>query len=398
MAEEPTIVRKSRKRTKYPLHWAVIPIVLLVLVAWGWRGLLNRPKEDSFVLTGYVTSSEVFEQENARYYGPTVKNVDAEEKFQLAAESMAKHDYSGAAALLEEAAKQAALPVIFNDLGVLYARMDDSVRTVSAFREALARDAGYGPARQNLARIKGLPALNTAYPVTREIEPNDTLDAANLIALDSPADGEIASASDVDWYRVSSPAPPRDLLQIQVTNKSKSLALALSACDVSVSPLGPGRRAEPGASVTVTYSPAPNSAVYIKVEGIGGSTGPYTLAVSALKAFDAYEPNDQIFSASKIATGQPVEANIMDAQDTDFYSFVSPRTGTVRIEIQNRSTSLIPAIETFTTDTRHSGFGPDVTNPGAGLQHTMPVKENEVYYVRVWSHSDTAGGYTLIIH
>jgi hypothetical protein len=162
--------------------------------------------------------------------------------------------------------------------------------------------------------------------------------------------------------------------------------------------LGPGKRSsEPGASITASLSPPPNSNVYIRVEGIGAAGGSYSLVARALKAFDAYEPNDQTFDASKIETGQAIEANIMDAQDTDYYSFVSPRTGTVNIEIQNRSTTLVPALTTFTSDTRYSGFGPDVTKPGAGLRHTMAVQENLTYYVQVWSQADTAGSYTLII-
>lgn len=400
MAEEPTLVRKKRKRSKYPLHWVIVPLLVLVAAGWGGRHLFGpAPQQGPFVLPGYIASTAVFERESTHFYGKAAQNADAEEKFQLAAESMSKHDYAGAAALLEDASKQAAIPVIFNDLGVLYARMDDVARTVHAFREALARDGGYGPARKNLERLKGLHLSNTVYPVRREIEPNDTLALANLIAPGKPVDGEISgNANDVDWYRVSAPVPPRDLMQIEITNRSKTLALILSLWDDNMAALGAGKKSpEPGDSIAGSLSPLPNSTVYIKVEGIGGATGPYTLVVRALKAFDAYEPNDLIFQATKIALGQAIEANIMDAQDTDFYSFVSPRTGRVTIDIQNRSSTLIPALTTFSPDMRNSGFGPHVTQPGAGLRHTMEVLESQVYYVQVWSQADTAGNYTLTI-
>ena len=400
MAEEPTLVRKKRKRPKYPPHWVIIPLLLAVLAGWGWRRVF-RPalQQGPFVLPGYIVSTTVFEQEITRYYGKAAKNLDAEEKFQLAADSMSRHDYGGAVALLEEASKQAAIPVIFNDLGVLYARMDDPSHTANAFREALARDESYAPARQNLERLKDLHLSNRAYPVSREIEPNGTQALANLIALGKPVDAEITdNVNDVDWYRVTAPGPPRDVMEIELRNKSRTLTLMLNYCDDNMVALGPGKRSsEPGASITASLSPPPNSNVYIRVEGIGAAGGSYSLVARALKAFDAYEPNDQTFDASKIETGQAIEANIMDAQDTDYYSFVSPRTGTVNIEIQNRSTTLIPALTTFTSDTRYSGFGPDVTKPGAGLRHTMAVQENLTYYVQVWSQADTAGSYTLII-
>jgi hypothetical protein len=399
MAEEPTLLRKKRKRSKYPLHWVIIPSLLLVAAGWGARQLFGPdPQSGPFVLPGYITSTAVFERESTRYYGKASKNAEAEEKFQLAAESMSKHDYGGAAALLEEASKQAAIPVIFNDLGVLYARMDDPARTVNAFREALARDEGYDPARKNLDRLKGLNLSSRAFPVTQEIEPNNSFGLANLISLGKPVDGEIAANTiDVDWYRVTSPAPPRDLIRIEITNKSKTLVPVLSFFDDSMVPIGPAKQAsESGDSITATLSPLPNSTLYVKVESVGSTAGAYTLVVSALKAFDAYEPNDQMFTASKIAPGQTIEANIMDGQDTDYYEFVSPRTGTVTIEIQNRSSTLIPALTTFGPDKRHSGFGPDV-KPGAGLRHTIEVLENQTYYLQVWSQSETAGSYTLIV-
>lgn len=400
MAEEPTLVRKKRKRSKYPLHWAVIPLLLLVGVGWVWHHLFGPdPQQGPFVLPGYITSTAVFDQESTRFYGKTAKNVDAEEKFQLAAESMSNHDYGGAATLLEEASKQASLPVIFNDLGVLYARMDDPARTVNAFREALARDAGYLPARKNLDRLKGLDLRSNAYPVTHEIEPNNSLAQANLISLGKPVDGEIAgNAFDVDWYRVTAPVPPRDLVRIEITNKSKTLSPVLSVFDQTMAALSPARNSQaPGDSISTTVSPVPNSSLYVKVEGMGRTAGPYRLVVSALKAFDAYEPNDQIFNASRIAPGQAIEANIMDGQDTDFYSFVSPRTGTVTIEILNRSSTLIPALTTYSADLRASGFGPDVSRPGAGLRHTIEVQEGQVYNLQVWSKWDTAGNYTLTV-
>lgn len=396
MAEEPTLVKKSRKRSKYPVHWIVIPLV--VLAAGGlviWR--VFRTPGGPFVLPGYITSLTVFDDECTRFYGKAANSADAREKFQLAADAMAKRDNGGAAGLLEAAAKEIAIPVIFNDLGVLYAKMDDRSRTLNAFREALARDSGYGPARQNLERLKGLDLTSSVYPVTREIEPNNTLTQANLISFDKPVDGEIvASLNDVDCYRINAPARPRDLLQVEITNGSQTLAPNLSLYDDNMAALSSQAR-EAGASITQTLSPPPNATTYFKIWGSAGSGGKYNLTVRMLKAFDAYEPNDEIFNAAKIVTGQPIEANIMDAQDSDFYSFESPRTGTVTIEIQNRSTTLIPVLTTFANDKSTTGFGPDVKKAGGSLRHTIETVENKVYYVQVWSAQDTAGAYTLTI-
>ena len=131
--------------------------------------------------------------------------------------------------------------------------------------------------------------------------------------------------------------------------------------------------------------------------GYGSSAGAYTLLVRPLKAFDNYEPNDDIYHAPRITLGTTIMAGIMDADDTDYYSFVSPRTGTVSVRITNRSTTLIPALSTFDPDMRSSGFGPDVRTPGGDLRHTMEVQQNQIYFIQVWSQANTAGNYSLLV-
>ena len=78
--------------------------------------------------------------------------------------------------MLEQVAKVAAVPVVFNNLGVLYAEFNDRSRSINAFREALARDMDYQPVRLNLDRLKDVMALG-ADPVSREIESNNTRDS-----------------------------------------------------------------------------------------------------------------------------------------------------------------------------------------------------------------------------
>src|ERR1044071_5921640 len=162
--------------------------------------------------------------------------------------------------------------------------------------------------------------------------------------------------------------------------------------------MGTGSQASPpGKAVALDLSPPPNTTFFFQVSGAHNTSGEYTVTVRPLKAFDAFEPNDDIFSASKIALGQAVNANIMDVDDTDFYSFESPRTGTVTIDIRPRSTTLLPALTTFSSDRRNTGFGPDVELPGSSLHHTIEVQEHLTYFLQVWSQHKSAGEYSLIV-
>jgi len=133
----------------------------------------------------------------------------------------------------------------------------------------------------------------------------------------------------------------------------------------------------------------------LQLAGYGDTAGLYVLKVTPRKAFDQYEPNDEIYNSRPIRIGAIVDANIMDKGDTDYYSFETERAGKVRVSIENRSATLIPALSTFTPDQRSSGFGPDVRTPGANLEHSFNVQANQKYYIQVWSQANTAGEYTL---
>ncbi|HEY1336670.1 MAG TPA: hypothetical protein VGF59_04135 [Bryobacteraceae bacterium] len=403
MAPVPTHLppgRKKKKRTARSQYWWVIPIAAAGMLAAGWwlwpRKALTPRAE---LPTGFIDSVATVEQEYARFYGKLLKEPEVTQRVQQAARRAEVRDYVGAVDLLEAASKQAAVPIIFNDLGVLYALLNDRSRAVNAFRDALARDIDYQPVRANLNRLKGLTA-NAADPVTREIEPNNTNLLANVIRLSTAVDAEIAAGiNDVDCFRVNAPPAPRDLLAIRIANHSATLTPALRFFDAEMRFLSAARPVrQAGDSLTHYLAPPPNSTIYLNIYGLGGAGGAYSVTVDALKAYDSYEPNDEIFNSRRIDTGRAIEANIMDAQDTDFFSFVSPRTGAVKIEITNRSSTLIPALTTFTPDMRNSGFGPDIRTPGASLHHTMLVEEGQTYFVQVWSQANTAGEYTLLIN
>jgi len=253
--------------------------------------------------------------------------------------------------------------------------------------------------RAPILTFKERPVTGNPAGAARELEPNNTPALANLMAAGKQLDGEIeASVDDVDFFRITTPPAPRDIFSIEITNRSAKLAPVLKVFDAQqvVTDLGKTMR-EAGGNLQQTIAPAPNTELYLQVSGYGGSAGGYTLLVRPTRAFDAYEPNDDIFHAPLVAFGSAVSAGIMDADDTDYFSFVSPRSGSVILILTNRSKTLIPALSTFYPDRRSSGFGPDVTTPGSNLRHTLAVKANETYFIQIWSQRNTAGEYSFII-
>jgi len=349
-------------------------------------------------IAGYLADKQKMMQEYRQFYGKPLNDAGIERGFDQAGQYVSLKDYSGAVGLLEQVSKVAAVPVVFNNLGVLYAEVKDNSRALNAFREALGRDRNYEAVRRNLDRLKNTFALD-GDPVTREVEPNNDTNLANIIAVGNLVEGEIdAAVDDDDFFRFVTPPAPRDLISIEIANHSTTLVPVLRIFDQERRMTDWGKTAhEPGASLQLTIAPAPNTTLYLQVSGLGHSGGAYTLLVRPQKAFDAYEPNDEISNARRIPVGTAVVAGIMDANDTDYYSFVSPRTGTVSIAIANRSTTLIPALSTFEPDMRSSGPGPEVGTPELNLKHTMQVRGNQTYYIQVRPLNNTAGDYTLMI-
>src|ERR1017187_9311505 len=403
--DAPPVKRKKKTRQNPSLvrrYWWLVPVLACVgMIAWlatgpRWSRTPIGPSAGK-MMPGYIAGAQNMTKEYQRFYGKPLGNAEVEHAFEQADLRVRARDFSTAVGLLEQVSKVAAVPVVFNDLGVLYAELNDKSRAINAFREALARDMDYQAARWNLDRMKDVMTLGGA--VTREVEPNNDTNQANIIALGKAVEGEIdAAVDDDDFFRVTTPPAPRDLISIEIKNHSTTLAPVLWIFDQERRMTDWGKTApEPGSSLQQTIAPAPNTTLYLQVSGLGHSAGAYTLLVRPQKAFDAYEPNDEISNARRIPLGTAVAAGIMDANDTDYYSFVSPRTGTVSIAIANRSATLIPALSTFYPYMRSSGSGPDVPTPGWNLKHTMQVRENQTYYIQVRSLAHTAGDYSLLI-
>jgi hypothetical protein len=348
-------------------------------------------------VAGYISSSEVLTQEYLKFEGKPLRDLPAEQAFERAAVLAGKGDFKGAALLLETISKPCAEPVVFHDLGVLYAQMNDHDRALKAFREALARDPNYAPLKLILHSLRGFTP-HEADPVAAEVEPNGAYLTANLISLGVDVAGEISTPDDVDWFRFSAPPVPRDILRVEIGRRSATLAPRIAIYDDIGRPAGQSAESsEPGASLNLLISPKPNTTVYVEVRGTRGSIGAYGLKVTATRSFDRFEPNDDIASARPIEVGQTIDANIMTAEDTDFYSFVADRTGQLEVTVQGQSRTLIPALTTFGPDQEAIQYAVDSLEPGAKVVRPIMVMEHEVYYLQVWGQAKSSGPYTLVV-
>jgi hypothetical protein len=389
----PKRVRRHRRRPWVIRYWWVFPILFVAALAPVIWHLFFGSRSSYDLPPGYISDTTRIEQEYLAFMGKSLPPA-AIGDFDRATSLVRGGSYADAAIVLENAARNIPVPAIFNDLGVLYAKMKDGPHAVRAFRDALARDHDYAPVRANLKQLHMPEAVD---PDPNELEPNNDNTQANAVWLERPVRGSITgSTGDVDCFWFITPRPPRDRISVAVISQSQTLQPRMRLYDQNGN-LATGIReaATPGAGVRFDFSPPPNTLYYVQVDGVSGSSGNYVLTVSALHAYDVYEPNDTILNATRIAPGQAIEANLMDADDNDFYSFTNPVAGTVSIDVVSHSDQLFAGLGIFGPDLHSIGFAPDPKAPGQPIHYQLQVEANQVYYLQVFSKNDTTGPYSL---
>ena len=200
-------------------YWRVLPLVLgVAAIPLVWHLFTARAIHDP--LPGYISDEAKIEAEYQTFSG---KSLDAAlaAQFDHASELMRSGSYSNAALVLDAASKEIPVPAIFNNLGVLYARLKDGDHAVRAFRDALARDHEYAPARVNAKKLNLIEAME---PSASELEPNNDNRQANALWLERPLQAAITpSVGDVDCFWFITPRPPRDRISVSVISQSNTL-------------------------------------------------------------------------------------------------------------------------------------------------------------------------------
>jgi hypothetical protein len=256
-------------------------------------------------------------------------------------------------------------------------------------------------------QILGLLALGISLVTSQKAagQPiaHDILHPAG-IGLNVNVSGTIAPQSGLsDFYRITSPSTPRDLVRVSLENRSTNLRAGLRVFDSQKSPIANASQDTAGANVEVWFATEPASVYYVQVEPFNKyDSGAYVLSVTPQYAYDKYEPNDDILHAAPIALGDTIRANCMNGvrriKDDDYYRFISPaQVQRLKVSLTNQSTTLRPSVHIFDsqkseiTSASQGTFGGDV-------EVSFVAKPNSVYYV--WVEPFNAydyGNYSLTV-
>jgi hypothetical protein len=332
--------------------------------------------------------------------------------------------YKDAIPLFEEIAKKAQSPAIYNNLGILYFLDNRDGQAREAYKEGIALDPAYQPLRLNLARLykkegkikvainqlKNAPDEAEAKKLLAKLqdkaaaglfeqEPNDNILSPNETPLTKNILGAINAKSDSDFFKFTTPMPPRDIIDVEVKNLSTNLKLRAQLWDSDKRHLWSnanyGNQVTSGQNIRYSFSARPNTVYYFSVSSLGGQ-GKYELSLSPKKAFDTYEPNDSILSAKDTDLGSPINASLLDKADQDYYRIRSSGNA-VSVSLKNGSTGLRPRIQIWRGDKSHlwsnANYGNQVTS-GQDIETSFVTKAGGTYYVSI-SSLGGSGKYTL---
>jgi hypothetical protein len=109
------------------------------------------------------------------------------------------------------------------------------------------------------------------------------------------------------------------------------------------------------------------------------------------------EPNDDALATNEIKLGMWITASIGSGKDADYFAFTSPEMHRdwLRIELQNRSTTLEPRLELFDAEKTSLGSAYKST-PGADLTYAFVAEPATRYVVRASNAYGSSTGVYLM--
>ncbi len=250
--------------------------------------------------------------------------------------------------------------------------------------------------QQAVAQLEATPPKHVEVEA-QEREPNNDILNTNIIELDTWITGAIAETSDNDYYAFTTPDFHRDIIRIEIENRSTTLRPALYLYNANKAYMTHLSNETTGANLAHQFVAGPKAKHYVQIRNYDRRTlGAYLVRILPLRAYDTFEPNQTILQAKPISFDTPVKAGIMDRYDNDNYRVETCGAGgTMVISLENRSTTLKPALYLYDANKTYMTHVQNGTR-GANLSYQFTAVPDSTYHVRIRNYDGrTAGDYTL---
>lgn len=228
-------------------------------------------------------------------------------------------------------------------------------------------------------------------PVPDAFEPNNRLLDATLLEADT-VNAWLFPGSEEDWYKVwvdagetlratVDPVPPDVRAEVALYGRNREW---LSRYETAVNA---------GDPVSAAYEAGAAGFFYIRVRTVAGYnwTDTYELAVSGarpgfvpefLPVTTEVEPNDTLADGQAIAPGNPVQGELVNGPDADWFYFGMPTPGIVEVRLDNVPSTLTGLLRIYRDDYAQVGYRA-ATNPGDPLAIQLRVTEPGTFHILV---------------
>ena len=228
-----------------------------------------------------------------------------------------------------------------------------------------------------------------------EQEPNNTIFEASSFPIDGDIFGKISSTDDQDYFKFHSTSNLRDRMKVNLENQSTTLAPDIFVYDQNKSQMIEKFDGTAGATLEFEFVAETGKDYYLRINPYG-TIGDYKLSVKPQTVYDGYEPNDDIFSAKLIETGQPIAANILDEKDTDWFKITGITGKKITVRFENQSTTLAPDIYVYDHN-KSQMFEKYNGTSGADLEFSFDTEPGKDYYLNVRYYGGS-GKYKFIVN
>lgn len=349
--------------------------------------------------------------------GKTLENEKLKEEIERSLNLIKGGLYKDAIPLLKEIAQQVKVPAVYNNLGGLYTVTKNYESAQKTFKKAIEKDPDNQAVHHNLGLIaekqgrtedairhfekasepEASKKLSKKMEEKRkagliELESNNDLFQSNQAPLSKQIQGTISDPSDIDYYSFTTPQIYRDIIKFRIENQSTTLRPTTALFNVDKHKFwdSSGYYRTPGQNMAHFFVSEPNAIYYLAVSGYK-SAGNYHLIINPMKAYDSFEPNDNIQVAKTITLGQQIEGHVMDSGDADYYRFkTSSKDSTVAVSLENPSTTLRPSLALFSADKHKfwesSGY---YRTAGQDVKHSFKAAGDSLFYLVISGYKST---------
>jgi hypothetical protein len=145
----------------------------------------------------FIGSLVVIENQYLQLYG-ALPTADVKQQLAQAIELVNNQKYDRAREIFVKIPPEMRVPAVWNDLGVVFERLNDLANARAAYQSALAKDPGLTLAKRNLARLE-----NAAAPAATS--KSAAVTSANDINLLAPEEGgQLLAAPSESWRKITS--------------------------------------------------------------------------------------------------------------------------------------------------------------------------------------------------